>query len=113
MTKLVKTANLVWNPSNVQGISGKDLIQFSEGTAKLIRLEAGAAYPKHQHPNRTEYAYVLSGTAILTVDDEEFEAGPGDFLTFPTDTPHALANRSDTDALLFIGAVYHADDKRS
>ncbi|MDQ0191085.1 cupin domain-containing protein [Alicyclobacillus cycloheptanicus] len=109
MAKLVKTADLAWEPTNVEGIAGKSLIQFAEGTAKLIRLEPGARYPNHQHPKRTEYAYVLSGNAILTVGDEELEATVGDFLMFPTDTPHALANRSDGDAVLFVGAVYHSD----
>ena len=107
MKKLVKTGDMEWTPSKVTGIAGKDLVQFPEGTAKLIRLVAGAAYPKHQHPDRTEYAYVLSGKAVLTVGDEEFEANGGDFLTFPTDTPHALANRSEEEVLLFVGAIYH------
>lgn len=107
MAKLVRTNEMQWAPSNVSGVAGKDLIQFAEGTAKLIRLEPGAAYPQHQHPNRTEYAYVLSGTAVLSVADEDFEAHQGDFLAFPTDTPHALANRSDDEVLLFVGAIYH------
>ncbi|MCF8567521.1 cupin domain-containing protein [Alicyclobacillus tolerans] len=109
MVELVKTGDLDWEPTNVDGIAGKSLIQFAEGTAKLIRLKPGAQYPKHQHPKRTEYAYVLSGNAILTVGDKEFEASAGDFLMFPTDTPHALGNRSEADVLLFVGAVYHVE----
>lgn len=109
MAKIVETANLTWDPSNVEGIHSKSLVELPDGTAKLMRLEAGSSYPKHQHPKRTEYAFVLSGQAILTVDHEEFEAGPGNFVVFPAGTPHALANRSHQEATLLVGAVYHPD----
>lgn len=96
-----------WEEGNVSGVLSKELLTFEEGTAKLIRLRPGAAYPRHQHPQRTEYAYVLEGHPTLTVDHEAYETNPGDFVAFPTDTPHALANPGDRDALLLVGAVYH------
>lgn len=96
-----------WEEGNVAGVLSKGLLSFEEGTAKLIRLRSGAAYPRHQHPQRTEYAYVLEGHPTLTVDNEAYETEPGDFVTFPTDTPHALSNPGHQDALLLVGAVYH------
>ncbi len=96
-----------WHSGNVAGVLGKDLASFPEGTAKLIRLMPGAVYPRHQHPKRTEYAYVIAGRPTLSVADEVHETAPGDFVLFPTDTPHALANHGEAEARLLVGAIYH------
>ena len=96
-----------WQRGNVPGVLGKDLAAFPEGTVKLIRLMPGAVYPRHQHPARTEYAYVISGQPTLSVADEVHESAPGDFVLFPTDTPHSLANHGEVEAMLLVGAIYH------
>lgn len=96
-----------WTAGNVAGILSKDLAAFPEGAARLIRLLPGAAYPRHQHPKRTEYAYVVAGRPTLSVADETHDASPGDFVLFPTDTLHALENRGPEEALLLVGAIYH------
>lgn len=100
-----------WELGKVAGVSAKDLITFPEGTAKLIRLEPGAHYPLHKHPHRTEYVYVLEGEPTLSVGDEVHVCHSGDFVSFPESTPHALANESQNDAILFVGAIYHAEAK--
>ena len=110
MVHILRDQEGTWQTTNVKGVLGKDLVAFPEGTVKLIRLVPGAEYPTHQHPGRTEYAYVLGGKPTLTVAGEAYEAEPGDFVTFPADTPHSLANQDPEEALLLVGAVYRRTD---
>ncbi len=101
------TPELEWKSTPVKGVSAKELIALSEGTAKLIRLEAHSQYPVHQHPDRSEYAYVLEGTPTLFDGQTHHPCRPGDFVTFPARTPHSLGNASDLPVLLFVGAIFH------
>ncbi len=75
------------------------------GTAKLFRLEPGAAYPLHQHPDRSEYAYVLAGEPVLFDGETHHACRSGNVVTFPANTPHSLANPGTTEVLLFVGAI--------
>lgn len=102
---LQDTEQKQWEPSKVSGVFSKSLIQYPEGTGKLILLKAGAQYPRHQHPDRTEYAYVLKGSPILSVGEDEFHFKPGDFVTFPAGIPHSLQNAMADEAILFVGAI--------
>lgn len=42
------------------------------------------------HANDDHVFYVLSGRAVVTVDDEEFRVQPGDCLYIPKNTTHSL-----------------------
>ncbi len=109
MSQKFEAQNAEWQSSKVKDIFSKELISHPEGTAKLILLKPGAVYPKHKHPNRTEYAYVISGTPTILVGDTNYECQAGEFVTMPTDTIHSLANHSSEDVTLFVGAIYHKE----
>lgn len=59
-----------------------------------IEVPAGAdSTEHHRHHHEDECVYVLSGRAVLTLDDETFELGPGDFVGLPAGGPaHSLHN---------------------
>jgi len=44
----------------------------------------------HKHEAHTENIYVLDGFATMTLGDQEIEIQPGDFITIPKGTPHAV-----------------------
>lgn len=94
-----------WEPSKISGVFSKLLIQFPEGTGKLIQLKSGSHYPRHQHPDRTEYAYVLQGNPLISVGEDEYHCKPGDFVTIPAEAPHSLQNEMAEEAILFVGAI--------
>ena len=53
-------------------------------------LPAGEAYDCHPHPaGIVETITVLSGDAVIVVDDREYRAGAGMTVTFAADAPHA------------------------
>ncbi len=107
MTHKFEAQNAEWQPSKVDGIFSKDLVSHPEGTGKLILLKPGAIYPKHKHPKRTEYAYVIEGQPTILVGETNYECASGEFVTMPPDTIHSLANHSEKDVTLFVGAIYH------
>ena len=48
----------------------------------------------HQHPYE-EVFIMQEGHATFTVGDEKIEAGPGDILIAPANTPHGFVNSGD------------------
>jgi quercetin dioxygenase-like cupin family protein len=45
--------------------------------------------PLHVHRNEDELFYVLEGEHVFQVDDDEYHAGPGDFVFAPRGIPHS------------------------
>ena len=103
----IHDAQSSFGPTPVQGVSARELLMMKEGTAKLIRLGPGVTYPEHQHPDRTEYVYVLSGRPRLFDGTEHHDCVPGDFVSFPAKTPHVLANPGSEEVVLLAGAIFH------
>jgi quercetin dioxygenase-like cupin family protein len=50
----------------------------------------GFAPPPHRHLEEEEAFYVLSGTARVSCDGQDFTAGPGDFVLLPLGLPHGF-----------------------
>ncbi|MGC5331157.1 dimethylsulfonioproprionate lyase family protein [Micromonospora sp. DT62] len=68
----------------------------------VYRMEPGMKHPLHLHADSAEFYYVLSGTALFTVADEQFEAGPGTAMYIPANVGHAIETSSaDSMELLY------------
>lgn len=68
----------------------------------LTRLAPGAASAlMHYHTRQDEFVYVLEGTLVLRLGEEEHILGPGDCFGFKGGEPcgHQLVNRSQADAV--------------
>lgn len=100
---IVKTPQIQWMPLiengvNYEGIYVKTL-RFDENTHRsptiLLKFEAGAAYPYHNHPAGEEI-YVLEGSCIV----EGTQLSAGDYLYTPPQYKHAVM--SETGCLLFF-----------
>lgn len=50
--------------------------------------------PLHKHLHHTETIYILDGTGLMRLGDEEFVVGPGDFIKVPEGTPHGVKTTS-------------------
>jgi mannose-6-phosphate isomerase-like protein (cupin superfamily) len=57
----------------------------------LVNSPPGFGPGLHRHPY-SETWIVRSGTALMTADGEEFEAGPGDIVVVGPETPHKFKN---------------------
>ena len=105
-TKLkIIPAELEWTNGKVKGFAGKDLIKLSNGSLKLVKVDAGADYPVHQHPDKTEFAYVVSGTPEFKIGETSFRSESGNFFVFPQKEMHSIHNHSNDICELLVGAI--------
>ncbi|WP_281543620.1 cupin domain-containing protein [Grimontia sp. SpTr1] len=63
----------------------------------IVEIEPGYESTEyHVHYFEDECVYILSGTATVTIDDEDFEVGEGDFIGYPAGgLPHIMTNTGD------------------
>ena len=47
---------------------------------------------RHYHPLSEEIYYILSGTGLMSVGDEERHVGPGAAVAIPPGRPHSISN---------------------
>jgi len=82
--------NPIMNPDNVLADTGYQL----ENTFSLsyVMLPPGVAMNPHSLAGTTEADYVISGTAVFTVNGTEYEVSPGDIIIIPPDQPGYAAN---------------------
>jgi quercetin dioxygenase-like cupin family protein len=57
--------------------------------AAEFEVAGGGAVDPHSHHTH-EYYYVLNGRGIMTIEDEEREVVPGDFIHIPPNKVHSL-----------------------
>lgn len=96
--------NLQWNPMPVKGFEGKPLIDHKNGGLKMVKINPGSEFPLHQHPDKTEFAFVLEGTLEATIGDTKNIGKAGTFFQFPVGITHGLKNPAETDTIVLIGS---------
>ena len=58
----------------------------------------------HAHTFQEEFVYVLQGSGVAIVGDEEHPVGPGDFIAYPCDgVPHQMRNDGNEDLVYLMG----------
>ncbi len=58
-------------------------------------LPPGAATQEHYHPITEEIYYLLEGTGLMRIEDEEREVKPGDAIAIPPGQRHTILNNGD------------------
>jgi quercetin dioxygenase-like cupin family protein len=103
LTKLVRRQQLEWRPLGEPGVTGvyiKELL-FDHETQRaptiLLKFEAGATYPAHNHPGGEEI-FVLEGDLKLVKD----HLYAGDYLYTAPNGKHAVWSRTGCVALLKV-----------
>ena len=105
MENKIKSDSLDWSDGKVKGFCGKDFINLDKGAVKLVRIVPLSEYPDHVHPDKTEYAYVISGNPEMVIDNQQYTGEPGDFFIFPTAKKYAIKNKTEAECLLLIGNI--------
>ena len=60
-------------------------------SAYLVNAKPGQGPPLHVHPY-VEVAFVIEGTATITIGDEQREVNAGGIAVIPAETPHRFVN---------------------
>ncbi|MBD2578471.1 cupin domain-containing protein [Oscillatoria sp. FACHB-1406] len=66
-----------------------------------VDVPPGGFVPPHTHNQEEESYYVLEGSMVMKIGNEEFEIESGDFVHIPPNTVHGYQNNSDR-ALRFL-----------
>lgn len=101
---IVKTEQTEWKPLTEDGVDTKGIyfkmLRYDEEEKRppsfLLKFEAGASYPLHNHPAGEE-AFVLEGEAYFN----EAKLSKGDYLYTPPNFKHAVRTESGC-TILFI-----------
>ncbi|WP_335966533.1 cupin domain-containing protein [Galbibacter sp. PAP.153] len=102
---IVKSSSLAWKPLVEKGILYQGVyvksLKYDEKAKRspsiLLKFEAGASYPYHNHPGG-EDIFVLKGSC--KVNDEHM--GAGDFLHTPVHCKHGVSSAKGCELLLNI-----------
>jgi mannose-6-phosphate isomerase-like protein (cupin superfamily) len=81
-----------------KGLSIATLISGEDGSVhvevSVSELEPGGQVSGHLHPFEESF-YILSGSALLSIDGQRYALAPDDFGFVPVSTPHAWSNPHD------------------
>lgn len=105
MTNKIKYDLLPWTSGKVEGFSGKNLLDITNGGVKIVKITPFAKYPIHIHPDKTEFAYVIKGDLKMIIGDETLDGKEGDFFVFPNAIKHSIESHSKAESLLLVGAI--------
>ncbi len=101
MSQITQVEDLPWEPVRPEvthDILGRTLLA-EDLKVVLTRVAPGGEFKTH----RDKYGhlfYVLSGTGVVRVNDQEFSATPGLIVRVMPGEPHAYANTGAQDLLL-------------
>ena len=73
------------------------------GFLAIARLEPGKKIEEHVDPMEEIY-FVLSGSGLMQVDDEQRQVGPGDATWIPVGSRHSLLNDGEGECVILVVA---------
>lgn len=105
MENYIKPDLLNWETTKIKGFQSKQLIDLQNAGIKLIKVEANSVYPLHNHPDKTEFIYVLNGIPEIIIGNEHHHGVKDDFFILPQAAHHSIINNSTSDCVLLVGAI--------
>jgi mannose-6-phosphate isomerase-like protein (cupin superfamily) len=83
--------------------------QNEDSTVKILVVRAGQQFSLQTHERRDEFWRIISGSGIVTVDEEQLDAQPGDEFWVPRGSAHR-AHASGTDLVILEISFGHFDE---
>ena len=80
---------------------------------KRLVVHPGKRLSLQKHAKRAEHWFIVSGTALVTLDDTITEVGPGQAIDIPLGGVHRVANEGTADVVLIEvqhGTYFGEDD---
>ncbi|MBK1832891.1 cupin domain-containing protein [Roseibacillus ishigakijimensis] len=73
-------------------------------------VSAGGATQRHYHRLSEEFYFLLAGRAVMEIEGEEREVGPGDAVLIPAGAWHQIRGLEETRFLCCCAPPYSHDD---
>jgi quercetin dioxygenase-like cupin family protein len=105
MENIIKPNLLNWEQTKIKGFMSKQLIEKENGGLKLIKVAPASTYPMHNHPEKTEFIYVLEGSPEIIIGDNHYFGKTDEFFILPKSVKHSIINNGNIDCVLLIGAI--------
>ena len=93
-----------WNPNSLmRGTQLARSVGLKRTGVNFIRVPAGKeSFVYHSHRYEEEWMYVLAGSGVAFIDDQEFPIAAGDFMGFPTPSVAHLLRNTGTEDLVYL-----------
>jgi quercetin dioxygenase-like cupin family protein len=104
--KSIEIGTVSGNPQD-QGVYWTLIARYLNGAEEfdfgVYRLQQDQYHPRHYHPAQAEFYYILEGSCVVRIDEDDIEAGPGTALYMPPGTIHAVRTRSGETVTMVYG----------
>jgi quercetin dioxygenase-like cupin family protein len=105
-------AEVTGNP-NDQGIDwaliGPAINGAAEFSGGVYTMGPDQVHPPHFHPVGPELYYIVAGSCLVQVDNEEFEVGPETAIYIPESSVHAVRTRPGESVTIFYAFALRPD----
>ena len=93
------------NPSDIYMHPISQQAGLQRQVVSLGRLPPGQeSFLPHAHTFQEEFVFILEGSGLAIIGDEEYPVGAGDFVAYPCDgVSHQLKNNSEADLVYLMG----------
>ncbi len=81
---------------------GWHLLKDSELSVIQERMPPGTVEVRHFHHRAQQFFYILTGNAVMEVDNRIFRLSAGHGLWIPVGTPHQMKNESGEDVHFLV-----------
>jgi quercetin dioxygenase-like cupin family protein len=84
--------------------------EFSGG---IYTMGPGQVHPPHYHPVGPELYYIVTGSCLVQLDNDEFEVGSDTAIYIPEGSVHAVSTRPNESVTIFYVFALHPDTQKS
>lgn len=70
-----------------------------------VTIPAGSVVGEHQHVGDEEVFFIISGQAVIRVDNEERTVGPGSAILTLSGSTHSIRNEGTEDLRIFVACA--------
>ncbi|MCM4080439.1 cupin domain-containing protein [Paractinoplanes hotanensis] len=82
-------------PAQIRILEDGSNTEHRLGIGEIVIPPHTAGPPQHRHAQHDEGFYVLTGTVRFTIGPDNYDVGPGTWVTVPPGAPHTFANPGD------------------
>lgn len=91
-----------WVNMNVKWLITSDNVGAQQTVFGITVFPPGAKHDIHRHPHAEETEYLVEGSGIARVGDDDVEMTAGDIVFVPKDDYHGFVNTSETERAVMV-----------
>lgn len=89
-----------WNDMDVKWLVTAETVGAESSVFGITVFPPGAKHDIHRHPNAEEIEYIVSGSGVAAVGDDDVQIGAGEMVFVPRNEYHGFHNTSDEETVM-------------